>query len=84
MWLNSFKIAIIEKNCELIDALMDEMPSFTDVKEMEEASYLLVEAVKVLKAAQEESRDSMHTIKQNIKFLKSAQADKKSQLNLTL
>ena len=41
MWHNSLKIAIIEKNTDNIDKLLDTTPEFKDTKEIESAMYLL-------------------------------------------
>ncbi len=45
MWLNKLQIAIIEKDTDNLDALLDNMPKFTDKKEMISAQYLLKEAL---------------------------------------
>ncbi len=43
MWLTKLQIAIIEKNTQSIDKLLDETPEFSDKKQMEQAMYLLRE-----------------------------------------
>jgi len=44
MWLTKLKIAIVEKNTDNLNKLMDDIPQLEDKKEIEEAIYLLKEA----------------------------------------
>jgi len=69
MWLNKLKIAIIEKNADAINELMDNLPQLKDKKEIEEAVYLLKEAVSLMHTLKNETSASMKQIKKNLDFL---------------
>ena len=84
MWLNKLKIAIIEKNTEQINALLEELPSFKDIEEMKEAQHLLKEAAILLISLKSETQDSMQQIQKNISFLKSTQANSTPTLDIKL
>ena len=69
MWLNSLKIAIIEKNSEALERLLDEMPSFTNLEDMKSAQALLKEANKFMLELKSATSASMIQMKKNIDFL---------------
>lgn len=73
MWLNKFKIALIEKNTDEIDKLLDEVPEFPNKKNMQEAMYLMREASELLHTLKSETKDTMSQLKKNIDFLNSTQ-----------
>ena len=70
MWLNKFKIAIIEKNTEQINTLLEELPTFTTEDEMKEAQYLMKEAAVLLLHLKSQTQDTMQRIQKNLSFLK--------------
>ena len=82
MWLNKFKIAIVNQDTDAIDRLLNEMPKFSDVSDMQEAKYLLKEATSLMERLKDKTKSSMKQIKQNINFLKSTQANTKSTLDI--
>ena len=84
MWVTKLKLAIVEKNTEAMDELLSSMPSFEEKekKEIEEAMFLLREALILVHTLQDETASSMKLIKQNIKFLKVNQENPKSSLNI--
>lgn len=84
MWLNDFKIAIVQKDTDRINTLLSEMPQFTDLKEMETAAYLLKEANDLLHTLQNDTKHSMQQLKKNIDFLKSTHSDDTPTLNIKL
>jgi len=43
MWLTNFKTALVLEDFENISRLLEEMPQFETLREMEEASYLLAQ-----------------------------------------
>ena len=84
MWLNKFKIAIASQNTDAIDKLLNKMPQFCELDQMQEAQYLLKEASSLAKTLQNETLVSMQQIKRNLKFLKSTQTNSKSTLDISL
>ena len=71
MWTTKLKIAIVEKNVEAIDALLDNLPQLKQPKEIEEALYLLREGAELIYTLKDETAKSMSQIQKSIKFLKS-------------
>ncbi|WP_321777283.1 hypothetical protein [Sulfurimonas sp.] len=82
MWLNNLQIAIIEKNTDNIDELLDNMPKFEKVKDMESASYLLREAAELIYTLQDETKIIMNKMEKNLKFLESIQLEPTNKLDL--
>jgi threonyl-tRNA synthetase len=83
MWLNKLKIAIVEKNFKLLEELLEDIPSLSEPKEIEQAIYLLKEATTIVDHLKDETQTSMIQIKKNIDFLNSARADRKSKFDIT-
>ncbi|MBR8464092.1 hypothetical protein KDD93_05835 [Campylobacter sp. faydin G-24] len=55
-WLNKFKIAILNSDLQTIESLISERPSkFTDINEVQEATILTQQAIKIFK----ESKNSL-------------------------
>ena len=85
MWLNDFKIAIIEKDTQKIDKLLDETPKFTELKDMQEASYLMREAFELIHKLKDETGATMTQLKKNMDFLDSTQlAETQNRLDIKL
>ncbi|EDZ63046.1 hypothetical protein SMGD1_1034 [Sulfurimonas gotlandica GD1] len=84
MWLTSLKIAIIEKNTDSLDMLMNDIPELSDAKDIEQAIYLLREATEMLHTLQDETKISMGKIKKNIAFLRSTERQKINKLDIKL
>jgi len=82
MWLNQLKIAIIEKNINNLDKLLDDIPTLSDAAEIEEAIYLLREASELVYTLQDKTKSSMTQIKKNIDFLNSATANQTSKFDI--
>jgi len=82
MWLTKFKIALVEKNSDNLDKLIDNVPTLETKEEMQEAIYLLAEAKKVVEALKQETSLSMKKIKKNIEFLESTQAPRINRLDI--
>jgi hypothetical protein len=83
MWANKLKLAIVEKNTQAVDELLNSIPAFEDEKEIEEAMFLLREALILVHTLQDDTSASMQLIKQNIKFLKVNQEQATSSLDIT-
>jgi len=83
MWLTKLQIAIIEKNTQSIDKLLDETPEFSDKKQMEQAMYLLREAAELMYELKNETNLTMTQIKKNINFLRSTEMPTSVSLDIT-
>ncbi len=83
MWLNQLKIAIVQKDMELLGSLLEDIPTLEDSKEIETALFLLQEATTLTQQLQDETAASMKQIKKNIEFLNSATADKTAKFDIT-
>lgn len=82
MWLTKLKIAIVEKNADALERLMDEVPQLTDAKEIEEAICLLKEATAMINSLKDETKVSMNLIKKNLDFLRSSDGVPSSNLDI--
>ena len=82
MWLNKLQIAIIEKDTQKLDNLLDNIPKFDSIDEMQKASYLLKEAMELLFVLKDETLVSIKQIKKNLEFLNSAQVKPTSKLDI--
>lgn len=78
MWLKKFKLAIVARDPYKIEQCIKEMPKFDDIKEMEEAYHLFLQAKSLLESQRDETLASMNKIKANINFLKSSTKEMKS------
>lgn len=83
MWLNQLKIAVVQKDMELLSSLLDDIPTLEDAKDIETALYLLQEAASITQQLKDETATSMTQIKKNIDFLNSATADKTAKFDIT-
>ena len=84
MWLKKLKIAIIEKNADALNALMDDIPKFSNADDIQEVIFLLKEATDLVSGLKDETASSMKQMKKNINFLKSTQAPKIGTLDIKL
>ena len=84
MWLKQLKIAIIEKNTNKLNELMDSLPQLENTEEIEEALYLIKEASELVYTLKDETSVSMRQMKKNIDFLNSTQTStQKNTLDIT-
>jgi len=86
MWATKLKLAIVEKDTKALDELLNSIPTFDakeDEKEIQEAMFLLREALILAHTLQDDTALSMQLIKQNINFLKVSQEKPRSSLNIT-
>lgn len=84
MWLNNVKKALILKEFETLSQLIEEMPSFESLDEMEEAAYLLHHVKTLLEAEQSSTLSSIKQLKNTIDFLKATENTPASSINLKL
>lgn len=82
MWLNKFKVALLQKDADALNSLLDEVPDFTNKEDKEQTMYLIQEALVVMYTLQDEASYSMLQIKKNINFLKSSLSDSTGRLNI--
>jgi hypothetical protein len=82
MWLKEFKIAIIEKDTQKLEKLMDDLPSLNSQEELQEAIALLKEATDLVQGLKDSTAESMAQIKKNINFLKSTQEGRVHKLDI--
>jgi len=82
MWLTKLKKALILEEIDEISSLLDEMPQFETLREMEEAAYLLVQSKSLLERHKSETAQTLQQLKNAIDFLKSTQTAQPSSLNL--
>jgi len=83
MWLNKLKIAIIEKDVDTLNLLMDDLPHLDKEEDIESAIFLLKEATSVVKTLQSTTQESMIQMKKNINFLKATQSPVSGTLDVT-
>lgn len=82
MWLNSLKVAVIEKDTQKLEELIETLPEFNSKDEMLEAAYILREALELLYTLKDETSASMKQIKKNLEFLESTHNKPKSKLDI--
>jgi len=82
-WLTQLKVALVEKNTALLAALVTEVPSFSDAKEIETAQFLSQEAIVLLQTLQDDARISMRQIHKNLQFLHATERPKVRRLDIT-
>ncbi len=83
MWLNSLKIAIIEKNTDSLQKLLNDIPKYEDKESQEQALYLLREALELLHTLKDQTAADMMKIKKNIAFLNSTERVSSNKFDIT-
>ena len=83
MWLNKLKIAIIEKNTDSLNRLLDDIEHYEDEASREEALYLLREALELVHTLQDQTAADMTKIKKNLAFLKSTDTHSANKFDVT-
>lgn len=81
MWINDLKIAIIEKNADKIDELVECMPMFDKFEDMRDSAALLKEANLLMFTLKDETAESLKKIKKTKEFLDSTQPKASSLFN---
>lgn len=82
MWLTKLKTALVLEDIEQLSSLLDKMPQFESIEQMEEASYLLMQTKTLLEKNKAETAQTLIQLKNNLNFLKSTQEEPPSSLNL--
>lgn len=83
MWLQEFKIALIEEDTQKLAELSDADLQFETVEEVQEAMLLIQQADKLFNRLKNETALAMKQLKKNIDFLKSTEAPITSTLDIT-
>ncbi len=83
MWLTSLKVAIVERNTDRLNELIDDIPQLEKEEDIKQAIYLLKEATELVQKLQNETSVSMKQMKKNIDFLKSTQHRTSNRLDIT-
>lgn len=82
MWLDHLKIAIVEKDIDKINTLLEDLPDLENPQELDSAICLLKEAEKLMYSLQNETEKSMQQMKKNMNYLKSTQDKRTSGLDI--
>lgn len=82
MWLNKLEIAIIEKDMDKLDELLNKLPEFENEDEMVKASYLLKEALELVYKLRSQTSESMKQIKKNLDFINSTHKGSNGKLDI--
>ena len=84
MWLTNLKIAIIEKNTNKLNDLLEDIPTFEKLEEIEQAIFLLKEATELVQKLKDETAVSMGKIQKNLSFLNATQRVQKAKFDIKL
>jgi len=82
MWLNNLKIALVEKDTDKLNLLIDSIPKLKTKDEMKEALYLINEALNLVHELRDKTSYSMKKLKKNLNYLKSTQNKASSEFNI--
>jgi len=84
VWLNQLTIAIVEKNTDTLNDLMQNLPKLTKKEDLDSALCLLKEATDLVTSLKDDTKTSMIQMQKNIKFLKATESQKASTLDIKL
>jgi len=84
MWLTELKIAIVEKNPDALEKLLDNIPELKDPEDIQSAIHLLNEASELMQTLKDETASNMKKIEKNLSFLRSTEEKAKSRLDIKL
>lgn len=82
MWLNQLKIAIVEKNTDKLNELMENLPQLESKEEIDSAICLLGEATSLVTSLKDDTQTSMIQMQKNIKFLKATENKRESKFDI--
>jgi len=83
MWIQEFKIALIEENTQKLAELTETDLKFESVEETKEAMYLIKQAETLFYRLKDETAFSMKQLKKNINFLRATEAPSANTLDIT-
>jgi hypothetical protein len=84
MWLTQLKTALVLGQVDRLSVLIEEMPTFETLEEMEQAAFLFQQIQTFLEDEKSKTSQTMQQIKNTLNFLQSTQTDLPSSLNLKL
>ncbi len=84
MWLSNLKKALILQEFAALEHLIAQMPTFDSLDEMEEAAYLLQNAMSLLESQRSNTLISLSQLKNTIDFLKATENAPVSTINFKL
>jgi len=67
-WLNSLKLSVIERDYEKLESLLDDMPKFEDMKDLQSALNLIDEARNIVSIEKDEMLKQMQKIQKAKQF----------------
>ena len=82
MWLKELKIAIIEKDTDKLNRLMDSLPELTNKEDVDSAVFLLKEATALVRDLRDDTQSAMIQMKKNIDFLQSTSSPTTSKFDI--
>lgn len=82
MWLDDFKIALVENNIDKLETLANNMPKFDTISEMKEALQLIDNARTKITKLKDQTLQDMNKIKQTISFVKSSLGQNEHKLDI--
>lgn len=68
-WIEAFKIALIQENDKKLLSLIDSIPEFESLQAMQEASYLIEQAIDFFKHQEKNASTEMQKIRKAKKYL---------------
>jgi hypothetical protein len=84
MWLKELKKAIILKDFDALDILIDQIPQLESLAQMEEVAYLFQNAKILLETEKTVTMHSMQQLKSTIDFLKATENSTSPTINIKL
>lgn len=73
MWLTKLKIAVVQKDIQTLEKLLDDLPTLDNEKDIQSALYLLREASELVHTLKDDTASSMKRMKKTMDFLKSTE-----------
>lgn len=82
MWLKKLKTALVLEEVETVSSLLETMPQFASLQEMEEAAFLLQQCKLMIETKKIETSHTLQQLKNSLDFLKSTEQHPSPTLNL--
>ena len=70
-WFEEFKVALVSNDTKRIAQLIDTLPQFASLEQMQEAHHLLQEAKKRIEALKQATLQEREQIKKSLDYIKS-------------
>ncbi len=82
LWLDSFKIALILNDTDKLQILVEDIPIFATLQQMQEAKQLIINAKKQIMQLKNKTLIDMKNIKQTMTFMKSTMSQDEHKLDI--